>query len=59
MVNPAADTYRLIRAGLAGGKGVPESVAIHPCVSVTFTAPGFGPVHTRRTGPQRHQAAGR
>jgi Replication initiator protein, pSAM2 len=54
-----ADTYQLIRAGLAGGKGVPESVAIHPCVSATFTAPGFGPVHTRRTGPQRHQAAGR
>src|SRR6516164_9940990 len=26
-----ADTYQLIRAGLAGGKGVPESVAIHPC----------------------------
>jgi hypothetical protein len=37
--------------GLAGGKGVPESVAIHPCVFATFTAPGFGPVHTRRTGP--------
>lgn len=26
------DTYQLIRAGLAGGKGVPESVAIHPAV---------------------------
>jgi len=42
-----ADTYQLIRAGLAGGKGVPESVAIHPCVFATFTAPSFGPVHTR------------
>ena len=41
------DTYQLIRAGLAGGKGVPESVAIHPCVFATFTAPSFGPVHTR------------
>jgi len=42
-----ADTYQLIRAGLAGGKGVPESVATHPCVFATFTAPTFGPVHTR------------
>jgi hypothetical protein len=42
-----ADTYQLIRAGLAGGKGVPESVATHPCVFATFTAPSFGPVHTR------------
>ena len=42
-----ADTYQLIHAGLAGGKGVPESVAVHPCVFATFTAPGFGPVHTR------------
>lgn len=37
----------MIRAGLAGGKGLPESVAIHPCVFATFTAPSFGPVHTR------------
>jgi hypothetical protein len=42
-----ADAYQLIRAGLAGGKGVPESVAFHPCVFATFTAPSFGPVHTR------------
>ena len=46
-----ADTYQLVRAGLAGGKGIPESVAIHPCVFATFTAPSFGPVHTRPTGP--------
>src|SRR6516164_8706971 len=46
-----ADTYQLIKAGLAGGKGVPESVAIHPCVFATFTAPGFGPVHTRAVTP--------
>jgi Replication initiator protein, pSAM2 len=44
-----ADTYQLIRAGLAGGKGVPESVAFHPCVFATFTAPSYGPVHTRVT----------
>ncbi|GIH11776.1 replication initiation protein [Rhizocola hellebori] len=39
------DTYQLIRAGLAGGKGVPESVATHPAVFVTLTAPSFGAVH--------------
>jgi hypothetical protein len=43
-----ADTYHLIRAGLAGGKGVPESVSAHPCLFVTLTAPSFGVVHTRR-----------
>jgi hypothetical protein len=42
-----ADIYQLIRAGLAGGKGMPESLAAHPCVFATFTAPSFGPVHTR------------
>jgi hypothetical protein len=42
-----ADTYQLIRAGLAGGKGMPESVSSHPCVFATFTAPSFGLVHTR------------
>jgi replication initiator protein RepSA len=41
------DAYQLIRAGLAGGKGVPDSVARHPAVFATFTAPSFGPVHTR------------
>jgi hypothetical protein len=45
------DTYQLIRAGLTGGKGVPESVHEHPCVFATFTAPSFGPVHTRRDLP--------
>lgn len=42
------DTYHLIKAGLSGGKGVPESVSTHPAVFVTVTAPSFGPVHTRR-----------
>jgi hypothetical protein len=42
-----SDTYQLIRAGLAGGKGMPTSIATHPCVFATFTAPSFGPVHTR------------
>ena len=44
----SADTYQLIRAGLSGGKGVPETVAGHPCVFTTLTAPSFGPVHLSR-----------
>ena len=44
----SADTYQLIRAGLSGGKGVPDSVATHPCVFTTLTAPSFGPVHLAR-----------
>jgi hypothetical protein len=44
-----ADAYQLVRAGLAGGKGLPTTVAAHPRLFVTFTAPGFGPVHTQRT----------
>jgi hypothetical protein len=43
-----ADTYQLIRAGLAGGKGVPDTVTEHPAAFITLTAPSFGPVHTRR-----------
>ncbi len=43
-----ADTYQLIRAGLTGGKGIPETVATHPCVFTTLTAPSFGPVHVHR-----------
>ncbi|MER7702166.1 replication initiator [Kitasatospora sp. NPDC097605] len=41
------DTYHLITAGLVGGKGTPETVASHPRVFATFTAPSFGPVHNR------------
>jgi len=40
------DARQLVKAGLAGGKGVPESIAAHPCVFATLTAPSFGPVHT-------------
>jgi hypothetical protein len=47
-----ADAYQLLAAGLKGGKGVPESVAGHPRLFVTFTAPSFGRVHT-------HKAQGR
>ena len=42
-----ADTYQLIKAGLVGGKGVPETVRQHPAVFATLTAPSFGAVHTR------------
>ncbi|MER5429655.1 replication initiator [Streptomyces sp. NPDC002588] len=41
------DTYQLIAAGLRGGKTVPTSVAAHPRVFTTLTAPGFGPVHNQ------------
>jgi hypothetical protein len=44
-----ADAYQLLAAGLKGGKGVPESVAGHPRLFVTFTAPSFGRVHTRKS----------
>jgi hypothetical protein len=47
-----ADTYQLIRAGLVGGKGVPDTVATHPVDFATFTAPSFGPVHTRVVDPK-------
>ena len=34
-----------MRAGLRGGKGIPESVGKHPAIFVTLTAPSFGAVH--------------
>jgi len=42
------DARQLVRAGLLGGKGVPDTITVHPCVFATFTAPSFGPVHSRR-----------
>jgi hypothetical protein len=44
------DAYNLVAAGLRGGKDVPASVAAHPLLFVTFTAPSFGPVHL---GPEK------
>ncbi len=41
------DAYQIVRSLLVGGNGVPETVATHPAVFVTFTAPSFGEVHTR------------
>ena len=46
----AGDTFQLLRAGIVGGKTVPEHVADNPLVFATFTAPSFGPVHTRAQG---------
>lgn len=48
----AGDTYQLIRAGVVGGKTVPERVADNPLVFATLTAPSFGKVHGRRDGTQ-------
>jgi hypothetical protein len=43
-----ADSFQLLAAGLRGGKGMPETVAAHPRLFVTFTAPSFGRVHARK-----------
>jgi hypothetical protein len=45
----ADDTFHLIRSGLIGGHDISSSVATHPIVFATFTAPSFGPVHSRIT----------
>ncbi|HWB38124.1 MAG TPA: replication initiator, partial [Rugosimonospora sp.] len=51
------DAFQLLRAGLVGGKGVPATVATHPAVFATFTAPSFGHVHTRAV--RQHTCANR
>jgi hypothetical protein len=35
---------QLIRSGLTGGKGIPESVATHPWVFATLARPRWGPI---------------
>jgi hypothetical protein len=42
------DAFALVAAGLRGGKEVPETVAEHPAVLLTLTAPSFGAVHRQR-----------
>jgi hypothetical protein len=50
--------WHVLMAGAAGGmKDVPETVAAHPIVFATFTAPSFGPVHSAKR-PGRHAAGG-
>jgi replication initiator protein RepSA len=45
----ARDIWQLIHAGLNGGHhGIPSTVAYHPQLFVTLTAPSFGAVHTTR-----------
>jgi hypothetical protein len=54
----ARDTWQLVHAGLHGGHhDMPSTVAEHPQVFVTLTAPSFGAVHT--TGDDRHGKHGR
>jgi hypothetical protein len=45
----ATDTFHLVRSGLTGGKGTPESVTEHVRAFVTLTAESFGGVHNRPT----------
>jgi hypothetical protein len=52
------DAWHLIAAGLRGGKGIPKTVSEHPRLFVTFTAPSFGAVHTRRTSTVTRSPAG-
>lgn len=48
------DAWHLLLCGMAGGKGIPASVADHPATFATLTAPSFGPVHgVRQKGPCR------
>ncbi|MGO2746519.1 replication initiator [Microbacterium sp.] len=44
----AGDTWHLVHAGLGGNDIVPATVADHPAVFATLTAPGFGAVHSTR-----------
>ncbi|MFC7264506.1 replication initiator [Streptomyces lutosisoli] len=50
----AGDTFHLVRAGLSGGKGVPDAVCECPRLFVTLTAPSFGPVHRVLDGEHCH-----
>jgi len=52
-----ADAFHLVLAGLSGGDGIPATVAEHPAVFSTLTAPSFGEVHTRVV--KRHFCADR
>jgi hypothetical protein len=53
----ARDTWQLVHAGLHGGHhDMPATVAEHPQVFVTLTAPSFGAVHTTRDDSHRGPA---
>jgi len=51
------DAYQILRSMLIGGNGVPATVAAHPAVFATLTAPSFGDVHTRVV--RRHSCTNR
>ncbi|XVV05480.1 replication initiator [Actinosynnema sp. CA-248983] len=60
-VRYASDAFHLVRAGLTGGKGVPDTVTEQVRVFATLTAPSFGPVHNQprtRTGKLRRCGCG-
>ncbi|GAA1235957.1 replication initiator [Oryzihumus leptocrescens] len=52
----AADMFHLIRTGVTGGKGVPDTVSENPLVFATVTAPSFGLVHGLRENGRRCRA---
>ncbi|MCX8557221.1 plasmid replication initiator protein [Mycolicibacterium mucogenicum] len=57
----ARDTWQLVHAGAAGGHhDVPATIATHPQVFATLTAPGFGAVHhhTGTTCRDAHRLGG-
>jgi hypothetical protein len=47
------DAWQLVAAGIRGGKGVDPSVAEHPQLFVTLTAPSFGSVHRAAAVPDQ------
>ena len=48
----AGDTWQLVHAGIAGGHhGLPPTIATHPMVFATLTAPSFGTVHSLNRDP--------
>jgi hypothetical protein len=56
----ARDIWQLIHAGLNGGHhGIPPTVADHPQLFVTLTAPSFGRVHGIRSGVCHTSGPGR
>ncbi len=48
----AGDTWHLVHAGVTGEAtlNLPDTIAGHPMVFATLTAPSFGAVHTIRRG---------
>ena len=56
----AGDMFHLIRAGVVGGKTVPDTIVENPLVFATVTAPSFGAVHGRHSDGRCHwRAVGR